>query len=71
MMDAVVRHPGFWDDELEQLSKDAVAVLGEDLVSAAIQRALLQTREEKRAPLTFADLKRAMKAELRRLVRPN
>jgi len=71
MMDAMAGHPGFWDDELEQLSAEAVAVLGADLVSAAIPSALRQTREEKRAPLTFADLKTAMKAELRRLVRPN
>jgi hypothetical protein len=70
MMDAMARHPAFWDDELEQLSADAVAVLGEDLVSTAIQHALLQNREEKKAPLTFVDLKTAMKAELRRLVRP-
>jgi hypothetical protein len=71
MMDAMSHHPGFWDDELEQLSSDAVAVLGEDVVSATIQHALLQTRDEKRAPLTFTDLKNAMKVELLRLVRPN
>jgi hypothetical protein len=51
MMDAMAHHPGFWDDELEQLSSDAVGVLGEDAVSAAIQAHCYRpaTRRERRS----------------------
>jgi len=67
--------PFFWDDELEGLSAQATAVLGEEAVFAAIERALMQLRRTRPEDVTlatlFAAFNDALKAELRRLVRPH
>ena len=59
-----------WDDELEDLAARVVALFGDDEVPAAIERTLVQLRLARRAPVSFADYKMALKDELRRLVRP-
>ena len=59
-----------WDEELEDLAARVVAVFGDDEVPAAIERTLVQLRLARPAAVSFADYKMALKAELRRLVRP-
>jgi hypothetical protein len=61
----------FWDAELEQLASHAVATFDDEAVSVALDRALMQIRNQRRAPLSFGDLKTVLKAELRRLLRPH
>jgi len=59
-----------WDDELADLAARVVALFGDDEVASAIERALVQLRLARRAAVSFADYKMALKDELRRLVRP-
>ncbi len=65
-----IERPEFWDDELELPSERAAAILGDDAVSAAVER-LFQHCRARTAVVSFDALKAELKVELRRLVRPN
>jgi hypothetical protein len=66
-----VERPEFWDDELEALSERATAILGDDVVSVAIERLFRQMRRAGTPVASFDEFKAKLKVELRRLVRPN
>ena len=59
----------YWDDELERLATEASAIHGEETVLNTTDRTLRQLVAHGPAPISIADLKTALKAELRRLVR--
>ena len=60
-----------WDDELEQLARHAAVLLGEAHVIDAADRAIRALAAGRTEPLSFADLRSALKAELKRIVRPH
>jgi hypothetical protein len=59
-----------WDDELEQLSTRAAAILGEEFVSVAVEQLFARMRADE-TTVSFAQFGPALKTELRRLVRPH
>jgi hypothetical protein len=61
----------WWDEEIEQLGSQAAAVHGEDTVAMAVDRVIRQVTADSAAPLSPSDVKAAVKAELRRMVRPH
>jgi hypothetical protein len=66
-----VERPEFWDDELDVLSERAIAILGDEAVSVAVERLFLQLRSARTTVVSFDALKAELKVELGRLVRPN
>jgi hypothetical protein len=61
-----------WDAELEELAQRAIAVHGEEAVLEVTDRTIHErVANRATAALSAADIKTALKAELRRLVKPN
>ncbi len=65
--------PNWWDDELDALLKDCVAVFGEDATDDTIVRVTEHYCDGKdRIPIPFVPiLVEAIKAEVRRLLTPH
>ena len=62
-----------WDDELENLANTAARVLGEDVVLETTRMRMIRRVAAANAttPIAWAIIREALKAELRRLIRPN
>ena len=62
--------PEFWDAELDRSAAHAVTLFGDEAVSDAIERAFLRRRLAGNGVVSFDEMKEALKAELRRMIRP-
>ena len=56
-----------WDDELENLAEYVRSTFGEDVLQAAIDRAVTEAGDDECVPVTSSDFLTSLRVQLRRL----